>query len=98
MCSTKAIAAPVPRMLVGASVWSALISVGPRTVKQSFGFAVDAVDPALSSQPAPVARHYERKWCGGAGRFVGALARAIVLRLTNLRWLATPISSPARAA
>ncbi|MGO9418926.1 TadE family protein [Roseiarcus sp.] len=35
---------------------------------------------------------------GGAGRFVGASRRAIVLRLTTLRWLATPISSPARAA
>ena len=35
---------------------------------------------------------------GGAGRFVGASRRAIVLRLTSLRWLATPISSPARAA
>jgi hypothetical protein len=35
---------------------------------------------------------------GGAGRFVGAFGRAIVLRLTNLRWLATPIGSPARAA
>ena len=35
---------------------------------------------------------------GGAGRLVGASRRAIVLRLTSLRWLATPISSPARAA
>ncbi len=35
---------------------------------------------------------------GGAGRFVRVSPRAIVLRLTNLRWLATPISSPARAA
>jgi hypothetical protein len=35
---------------------------------------------------------------GGAGRIVGASQRAIVVRLTKLRWLATPISSPARAA
>ena len=35
---------------------------------------------------------------GGAGRFVGAWQRAIVLRLTNLRWFATPNGSPARAA
>ena len=26
-----------------------------------------------------MARHYERKWCGGASRFVGASRRAIVL-------------------
>ena len=35
---------------------------------------------------------------GGAGRFVRVSPRAIVLRLTPLRWLATPIDSPARAA
>jgi len=35
---------------------------------------------------------------GGAGGFVGASQRAIVLRLTSLRWFATPKSSPARAA
>ena len=35
---------------------------------------------------------------GGAGRFVEPARRAIVLRLTKLRWLATPIGSPARAA
>ncbi len=34
-CSIKAIAAPVPRMPVGASEWSALISVGLRTVRWS---------------------------------------------------------------
>ena len=35
---------------------------------------------------------------GGAGRFVRGSPRAIVLRLKPLRWLATPIDSPARAA
>jgi NAD(P)-dependent dehydrogenase (short-subunit alcohol dehydrogenase family) len=35
---------------------------------------------------------------GGAGRFVRSSPRAIVLRLKPLRWLATPIDSPARAA
>jgi hypothetical protein len=35
---------------------------------------------------------------GGAGRFIGASRWAIVLRLTKLRWLTTPIGSPARAA
>jgi hypothetical protein len=35
---------------------------------------------------------------GGAGRFPGASRRAIVLRLTSLRWPATLISSLARAA
>ena len=35
---------------------------------------------------------------GGAGRFVRVSPRAIVLRLTTLRWLATPSGSLARAA
>ncbi len=35
---------------------------------------------------------------GGASRFVRVYPRAIVLRLTILRWLATPKISPARAA
>ena len=45
----------------------------------------------LSSQPAPAARHYERKWCVGASRFV-------VVWLTNLAVARNPIGSPARAA
>jgi hypothetical protein len=51
----------------------------------------------LSSQPA-LWRAIMDENGGGAGRFVRVSPRAIVLRLTSLRWLATPISSPARAA
>ena len=35
---------------------------------------------------------------GGAGRFIGAFATGDRARLIKLRWLATPIGSPARAA
>jgi hypothetical protein len=35
---------------------------------------------------------------GGAGRFVRVFATGDRARLTKLRWLATPIGSPARAA